>query len=95
MDFDESYWKLFLQASRSFLNRPGRPPKIHENQKIKVIIFELTPRAPENDRFRGFLKPPGHFQPVLAMKFCAESEFRGQEPPRTHEIVKIDVIFFY
>ena len=44
--------------------------------------------------FGGFLKPPGHFQPVLAMKFCVESEFRDQEPPRTQEIVKIDVKIF-
>ena len=41
-----------------------------------------------------FLTPPGHFQPVLAMKFLVESEFRGQGPPRTQEIVKIDVNCF-
>ena len=30
MEFDENWWKLFLQASRSFLNPPG-PPKTSEN----------------------------------------------------------------
>ena len=39
----------------------------------------------ENGRFRWFLKSPGHFQPVLAMKFLVESEFQGQGPPRTQE----------
>ena len=28
------------------------------------------------------------FQPVLAMKFLVESEFQGQEPPRTQETTK-------
>ena len=44
-----------------------------------------------NGRFRRFLRPPGHFQPVLAMKFLVESEFQGQGPPRTQEIVNIDM----
>ena len=52
------------------------------------------PMKTKNHCFEGFLKSPGHFQPVLAMKFRVESEFQGQEPPRTQEIVKIDVKMF-
>ena len=35
-----------------------------------------------------FLTPPGHFQPVLAMKFLVESEFQGQGAPKPQETTK-------
>ena len=57
---------------------------------------EMSKTLPEQiqDISRKF---PGHareilfsddFQPVLAMKFLVESEFQGQEPPRTQETTK-------
>ena len=53
------------------------------NMFLSVILFSLL--NPKNGRVGGFLKPPGHFQPVLAMKFLVESEFQGQEPPKPPE----------
>ena len=34
------------------------------------------------------------FSYFLGRKFCVESKFQGQGPPRTQEIVKIDVKMF-
>ena len=50
--------------------------------------FERVILGGVRDYFGAFLTPPGHFQPVLAMKFLVESEFRDQEPPRTQETTK-------
>ena len=50
MDFDENWWKLFLQASRSSLNRPG-PAKTYENRNVEVKIFELTTEPPRLSNF--------------------------------------------
>ena len=44
------------------------------------------------DVLGGFLKPPGHFQPVLAMKFLVESEFQGQGPPRTTKNTRVVLV---
>ena len=56
-----------------------------------------TTRTTPGDHQNPYLIFPGifpvflfsdDFQPVLAMKFLVESEFQGQEPPRTQETTK-------
>ena len=55
---------------------PQSRPKSGQINFLMCFFLNL-----KNARFRRFLTPPGHFQPVLGRKFCVESEFRHQNTP--------------
>ena len=77
-------------ATFTYTKTTPRTAKTTAGKKIKtyfspkyfftVTCFNLL--NPKNGRVGGSLKPPGHFQPVLAMKCLVESEFQGQGPPK-------------
>ena len=79
------------------LPEPFKPARVLlEPRKFQILGPNISKK---NERFGGFLKPPGHFQPVLGRKFCVESEFGvknlGSRRPgaKNYENQRQDVFF--